>query len=55
MRTDGAGGAIAWAILRLRERVGTVLAFVLAFRALDDILLGDDRATARARVRNFRG
>src|SRR4051812_30353290 len=39
MRTDGAGGAIAWALSRLRERAGTVLAFALAFRALDVILL----------------
>ena len=40
MRTDGAGGAIAWVLFRLRERAGTVLAFALAFRALDVVLLG---------------
>ena len=40
MRTDAAGGAIAWVLGRLRERAGTVLAFALAFRALDVVLLG---------------
>src|SRR4051812_7067198 len=46
MRTDGAGGAIARAVARLRERGVTALAFALAFRALDVVLLGPLMAAA---------
>src|SRR3954447_22248082 len=34
------GEAIAWVLVQLRERAATVLAFALAFRALDVVLLG---------------
>jgi hypothetical protein len=39
-RIDGVGVVVAWFPVLLRERAGTVLAFALAFKALDFILLG---------------